>query len=163
MEFNMNRIKKKSMIPTEKKRDTTSDDDEKSKQHLEIQARYSGPLPPPKYLEEYNRISPGSAEKIIIMAEKQSEHRRRMEEKFLDGQLSDAKGDRFERKRGQIFGFIISVVCIFVSGFLAIKGYTTYAVTIGGGTLISLVSLFILGRKMSLKQILNKEISDNKD
>ncbi len=36
---------------------------------------YSGPIPPPAMLEEYNRIVPGSADRILRMAEDQTTHR----------------------------------------------------------------------------------------
>ena len=43
------------------------------------QSSFSGPLPPPQILEKYESIVPGSADRIIGMAEKQSEHRRSIE------------------------------------------------------------------------------------
>ena len=33
---------------------------------------YSGPLPPPQMLEQYNRAVPNGAERIMAMAEKQA-------------------------------------------------------------------------------------------
>ena len=32
---------------------------------------YHGPLPPPTYLDAYNKVLPGAADRIIAMAEKQ--------------------------------------------------------------------------------------------
>lgn len=44
---------------------------------LVVQATaFSGPLPPPQVLAQYESILPGSANRILSMAEKQSEHRR---------------------------------------------------------------------------------------
>jgi|GEM_PF-4775651 len=40
---------------------------------------HSGPLPPPEQLEACGAIIPGGAERIMIMAEKQSAHRIEME------------------------------------------------------------------------------------
>ena len=44
-----------------------------------IQGEFSGPIPPPSIIEGYERGLPGSADRIITMAEKQSEHRQRKE------------------------------------------------------------------------------------
>jgi len=43
------------------------------------QSSFSGPIPPPQFLEKYNEIVPGSAEIIINMAKDQSEHRQSLE------------------------------------------------------------------------------------
>jgi uncharacterized membrane protein len=40
---------------------------------------FSGPLPPPEVLQNYNQITPGAADRIISMAEKQSQHRQESE------------------------------------------------------------------------------------
>jgi len=37
--------------------------------------RFAGPLPPPEFFAEYNRILPGSAERILAMAEREQAHR----------------------------------------------------------------------------------------
>ena len=36
---------------------------------------YSGPLPPSKEFENYNRVLPSAAERILVMAEKQQAER----------------------------------------------------------------------------------------
>ena len=58
----------------------------KSKQQAQssyiAQQHYSGPIPPPEYLAKYNEIHPGLAERIIIMAESESVHRRKIENRF---------------------------------------------------------------------------------
>lgn len=38
-------------------------------------AWFSGPLPPPTMYGEYERTLPGSAERILVMAEKEQDHR----------------------------------------------------------------------------------------
>jgi len=39
------------------------------------QETYQGPIPPPSLLQEYDAVVPGSAERILAMAERQSAHR----------------------------------------------------------------------------------------
>lgn len=74
--------------------------------------RFEGPLPPPEQLTQYEQISPGFAERIIQMAEKEQQFRHRdvgeirvIQKKFLS--------------RGQVFGFILSLAII-VGGILLI-------------------------------------------
>ncbi len=43
----------------------------------------SGPIPAPQILQQYNTILPGAAERIIRMAEKQSDHRMDLEKKVV--------------------------------------------------------------------------------
>jgi uncharacterized membrane protein len=62
---------------------------------------YSGPLPPSKELENYNQTLPGAADRILTIAEKESEHRHSIEDKEIK-----IKG------RGQIFALIISVLSL---------------------------------------------------
>ncbi|MEN5247487.1 DUF2335 domain-containing protein [Brucella pseudintermedia] len=74
--------------------------------------RFSGPIAHPKHLREYEDIAPGSAERIISMAEKAQEHNRRMEEKIVDHQINDAR-------RGMNYGFaglVLLVLLAFAAG-----------------------------------------------
>jgi len=101
--------------------------------------KYSGPLPHPEVLEGYENVVPGSAQQIINNMIKESEHRRKMEEKALDNAALFTKS-------GQKKGFILAVLGI-LSG-LAIIYFTAQiensAASITGvlsGTLISGSSL----------------------
>lgn len=74
--------------------------------------RYEGPLPPPADLAQYEQVSPGFADRIIQMAEK--------EQSFRHEDIKTVRG--IQRKiigRGQILGFILSLVII-IGGILLI-------------------------------------------
>jgi len=61
---------------------------------LSIQAQmqqWSGPLPHPEALERYNQIVPGSAERIIAMAEDQHDHRIEIEKRVIESNISAQK------------------------------------------------------------------------
>jgi uncharacterized membrane protein len=62
-----------------------------------------GPLPSPADLQEYNRTFPGCAERIIVMAEAQSAHRRRLETEVILGEVK-------REARGQIMAFVLAVL-----------------------------------------------------
>ncbi|KPA12709.1 hypothetical protein MHK_007077 [Candidatus Magnetomorum sp. HK-1] len=53
---------------------------QKSKHPIAIEGiQFSGPIPPPAILQEYNNVSPGCADRIIKYAENEAEHRRKVE------------------------------------------------------------------------------------
>ena len=59
-----------------------------------MQARqefFSGPLPPPEQLEHYGRIVPNGAERVLAMAERQSQHRQDLERTSLHENVRAAK------------------------------------------------------------------------
>jgi len=64
---------------------------------------YSGPMPLPEHLKGYEDVLPGSAERILKMAENQSAHRISIENKVVDSQIK-------MQERGQIFGTVLGIV-----------------------------------------------------
>ena len=45
-------------------------------------AEFTGPVPPPRWLEGYEQIVPGAANRLISLAETEARHRRRHETLF---------------------------------------------------------------------------------
>lgn len=86
---------------------------------------YSGPLPAPESLDQYNKIIPDGAERIMKMAENQSNHRIKIEEVVIGSQVKQSG-------RGQIFGLIIAFGALGSSVVLAMYGHDTVASIIGG-------------------------------
>lgn len=106
-----------------------------------IQERsHSGPLPDAETLIKYNSVIPDGADRIMKMAEKQQEHRMSIENKLIQSQTKQSG-------LGQWFGLIIGLVGIGCGTFLAYSGETTVGGIIAGGTVVSLVSVFVLGKK----------------
>lgn len=108
-------------------------------------ASFSGPLPPPQILEEYNRIVPRSAERIIAMAEAQANHRRRIETQVIS---SDIRNSRL----GLVCGLLIGLGGLVAATLIAIKGNPQAGVSMGFLTLGSLVSVFVYGSRLRLKE-----------
>lgn len=73
---------------------------------------YAGPIPHPDHLRQYEEIVEGSADRLIKMAENQSEHRRNQEDNILNAEIKNVN-------RGQIFGFILLMTCL-IGGFILI-------------------------------------------
>jgi len=103
------------------------------------QSTFSGPIPHPSILEGYERLVPGAAERILVMAESDSRHQQEIECAALHAAEAEVK-------RGQIFGFIIGLTALGASMLALAMGSPAVAGVIGGTTVVGLVSVFIVGR-----------------
>lgn len=110
---------------------------------------FQGPIPDPETLAAYEKIVPGSADRILMMAEKQGEHRRNLESRGLDAQISDQKASRNEARMGQFFGFTIGLVAIGSGTYLALNDAQLVGGCFGTGGVIGLVAVFLKGRTPS--------------
>lgn len=122
---------------------TTITEDEKEEIVEIIQenlSMYSGPIPSPKTLQEYNQIDSTFAERIIEMAENQASHRQNMEKTMIRSSSRDSV-------LGIISGFIIGMTCIICSYMLGTRGHAVLSGVIGVGGLGGLVSVFIYGTR----------------
>jgi uncharacterized membrane protein len=110
---------------------------------------FQGPLPPPNVLSEYDKISPGFAERIMKMAEEQGSHRRECEKAALHGDLKNAF-------RGSWFAFILGVLAI-VSGTVLylfgkdLPGFSTFIAGLG-----TIILAFIVGARQRRKERVQK-------
>lgn len=103
------------------------------------QKSYSGPLPAPEDFAEYEKILPGSTDRILKMAEKQLDHRISSENKIIDKSYKQSD-------RGQILGAILvsmfGVICL----ILGLLGHDSLAKYIGVTTVIGLAVVFVLNK-----------------
>jgi len=74
--------------------------------------QWSGPLPAPESLAKYDNIVPGAAERILVMAEKEQNHRHHTEDKTAKRQYVIA-----------IVSVIFAFACV-----LALAGLVFYAI-----------------------------------
>ena len=125
----------RSNQPTRTKRNNTLTN--KDPNQLAVTTRqYSGPIPHPSILEGFEKIVPGAAERILRMAEQDSEHQREVEILAITSTVK-------EIRRGQIFG-LIAVLCAFIACIISLHlGSEKTAITIGGTTIVSLAVAFI--------------------
>lgn len=131
------------------------------KQHMAPQAKhqsiavhqsYTGPIPPAAELEKYNSIDPTFASRLILMAEKEQNNRHSKEDQFIDlEKIHQVKTLRM-KSRGQLFGFVISILGIGSSVYLALTDHDAIAGVLAGSTLVSLVAVFVLGEIWKKKQ-----------
>lgn len=119
---------------------------------IERRQEYSGPIPPPEVFRGYEEVLPGSADRILKMAEKQLEHRIAAETKQLEHRItSETKLINIEAKLsywGLISGFVIAFVGLSGAVYLGIKDKPIPSSIMSAGTLAGLVSVFVSGRSI---------------
>ena len=107
--------KEKQEILETKDSDTIEIENEQVKQVIAevVRSEFSGPMPPPSILRGYEDILPGSADRILKMAEKQSEHRQAMERKMISAESRDSL-------LGVLFAFCLGAGCIVAAVIMVI-------------------------------------------
>lgn len=101
--------------------------------------QYSGPIPHPRHLREYNEIIPGGAERILAMTEKQQEHNMAVQNKIVDCEIRD-------RHVGMACGFIAFAGLIVLAYYAGMADKTVLAGLLLGTAAIGGVVAFIKGR-----------------
>ncbi|MEO7142948.1 MAG: DUF2335 domain-containing protein [Bryobacteraceae bacterium] len=109
-------------------------------------ASFAGPLPPPSILASYDAVCPGSAERILAMAERQSAHRQELERIYTNANVEEMHLGFREAQRGQVFAFLISVAFLAVGAYVSVHGQPWIGVVLGGMGLTSIAASFIEGR-----------------
>ena len=100
----------KNQIPAEIEEDDS--------QIVSVEQVFQGPIPPPAVLEGYEKACPGAADRILSMAEKQSEHRREMEQKVVSSEMSS-------ERIGMHYAFILSITLMILGFILLLQGKST--------------------------------------
>jgi len=111
-----------------------------------VSAEFAGPIPHPAILEQYDRVVPGSAERILAMAERQSAHRIELEGCVI-------RSDIRKSERGQWFGLIVALSGLAAAVALGIAGHGVAGGIIGSVDLVALVGIFVYGRKQKTKTL----------
>ena len=127
-------------LPAERRADSVA----KPNQSVEIAsvtqrtATWSGPLPPPPVLKQYDDLVPGAAERMVRITESQAEHRIRMESAVI---LGDAR----RSAAGLIFAFILSLLIISLGAYAVIWGNPWVGVAVIGINIAGLAGVFVYG------------------
>lgn len=103
-----------------------------------VEQTIHSPFLPPEVLAEYDRQFPGSAERIMIMSEKEQNHRHTMD-------LSDANNRTSlvrERSTGQWMGFGIAIVFACLGAFLLVNGFPIQGSILGVGGIAPIIYAF---------------------
>jgi uncharacterized membrane protein len=107
---------------------------------------YEGPIPDPETLNRYEQIAPGTAERIIAMAEKEQSHRHEIESTVVSAQTSDVRDERKAEARGQWFALFFCTMAIAAGAYSIHAGHPGWGIVLCGATLASVVGIFITRR-----------------
>lgn len=107
---------------------------------IAVSEQFSGPMPHPKHLREYDDILPGAAERILSMAERNLEHNIGMDEKVVGAEIADRNLGMW--LGGGLFALLIvgAFATLFVTSNPIVPGLFLGTAAIGG------VVAFIRGR-----------------
>lgn len=112
---------------------------------IQTSSSYSGPLPHPSHFSEYNKILPGSANRILSMAEKEQNHRHTISS-------NNTKSDIKNAKKGMIFAFILFLIGTVGGLVLTALGKNTGGLVSFLSTLGIGAGLFVFGRLSERKK-----------
>lgn len=105
---------------------------------------FSGPLPHPEILKQYDEIVPGMAERILIMAEKEQEHQLHTDKQIVEAQIN-------EIKFGRICGLLLILVLIILSAIFAYLNHP-YLACVALSLILGIATIFVLRKKASEKK-----------
>lgn len=109
---------------------------------------YSGPIPHPQLLKEFNDVIPNGADRIMTMAETQSRHRITLEEKVVNANNRDSL-------LGVVFAGVIALLIVLGAIFLIYNNKDIQ----GFGLLIS-SSVMYIGVFLKSKSRDNKDLEE---
>jgi uncharacterized membrane protein len=102
-----------------------------------IHAGWSGPLPPPGALQQFDEIIPNGAERIMAMVESEQKHRFRLDKAALWAEIVDTIG-------GKVLGALMTFVAIGAAIYSIMLGaHWAVSVAIVGVPITALIGKFI--------------------
>jgi uncharacterized membrane protein len=107
--------------------------------------QFSGPLRPPEMLRLYDAVLPGSADRIIRMAEKEEVHRHGLESSVVRSEI-------LKSYAGTACGRIVALTGMGISGYLLNEGHTIGGSIFAGVPLTGLVTVYVVGSNHRRKE-----------
>jgi uncharacterized membrane protein len=104
-----------------------------------VSKSHSGPIPSAEELEHLERVTPGLADRVVTMAEKEQNNRHNTTDVLISKEFS-------LRNKGQNLAIMALALLLVTVGYIAYLGDTKSAALLGAGTIVAVVSMFITGR-----------------
>jgi uncharacterized membrane protein len=106
---------------------------------IKITQHYSGPVPPAAELERYEQLLPGSADRMLKMAEQGLAHRMQTERR-------ESLWEHLHIGMGQIFALLVFLVIMLVSYRLVMSDHGWVGGVFGTLDVVALVTVFVYPR-----------------
>lgn len=106
---------------------------------------FSGPLPPPEVLRQYDELIPGFSRTLLDNWRDQSEHRMGLEKAVVESNIRQAR-------HGLYAGIVVSLAGLSASVALGWAGAEIAAGVVGGSTLASLAGAFLYGTRARTRE-----------
>lgn len=117
-----------------------------------VSAEYSGTLPHPSVVGQFEKIIPGSARDILDMAMKEQDNRHKNDESERDIKRANSRRETL----GQITSFAIVVFALWTTARLIELGKSVEGLILILGPLTALVGLFYAYRRTATSEKENK-------
>ena len=101
---------------------------------------FSGPVPPPAVLAEFERTLPGAANRILSLAEAQARHRQSIEFRLVSARARAVT-------RGQWLAFLVVVAGMSCGTWLSASGHELYGLASVLAPLTAAAALFVYNRR----------------
>ena len=111
---------------------------------------FSGPMPDPQTLAQYEAILPGTANRIFTMAENQAAHRQMLEKTVVTSGVRDSL-------LGIVSGFVISAITIISGTIVILNGHDWPGAILGTSGIAGLAGVFVYGTRAGRKERESKE------
>jgi uncharacterized membrane protein len=97
-------------------------------------------------LRKYEEVVPGSADRIISMAEGQGSHRQKLESEIVESNIGN-------ERMGMIFGFTICILAISGGIYAVMHGKSAGGIAAIITPLVALVAVFVYGKSRQGKDL----------
>jgi uncharacterized membrane protein len=101
---------------------------------------HQGILPHPEVLERYEKLIPGSAERLLKLTESQTHHRQSLEKTVVDHEVAQSS-------RGFWGAVVVTMGIELISALLVLKGFPLQGSAMGGVWLVGLAGVFVYGTR----------------
>jgi len=115
------------------------DEDQRGERRVTITGTFSGPLPPPAVLRDYDETMPGLAREIVDQWKTETAHRRGTIAELRDSDREAMRSFYAGEHRGQTFGLICILAVLVVAALAIVLESTAIGVAgivTGGGALV---------------------------
>ena len=136
-------------IPPELIRDIPEEKRERFIRAMVLRERYSGPIAHPRIIAGYEQYLPGSADRILTMAEQQQSHRMKLEDRSQAAAIQ-------REKRAMYLGFILALALMLISLAVILSGFDIAGLGMIAVSAVSLAGVFLYSHRSARNELRDK-------